>query len=677
MRVNPDVGQNEDWPSPDTRGAVPATRLAITRRIDIPLVAVLMLGCGIWGNLSWQRSSANGLPFFYQTYFEPAVMIACGHGFVVAQPQIPAMTAFLEQRVDRYSCGDIPAGTSLGATGLYQGAWRYLLFTVGGAWRVLGISWSGLGPLFGLLFAVSAAALYAVFRLGMTPAPAAIGVLGLAVSHLQLMYLPILRDYAKAPFTLILIGLLGLIVRHRPRFPTTLALAAAYGAVLGVGYGFRTDFLVDIPPFLVVLVCFMEGGVFRHLRLKTAAALLCAATFAATAWPIISTVRDTGGCQWHTMLLGFPTGFSRPLGLLEAPYKLLRVYSDEFVYATAASYAARVDPSVGTIGYCRPAYDAATARYLADLARQFPADMIVRAYGSILRIVELPLSWHRAPQANFGQQLPGPAGLHGYGLAVVLAAIAIAAAVDVRLGLFLVFFVLYFGGYPAVQFQTRHYFHLEFITWWAGGFVGESVFRLCRGFAADRRSRPIGAAPLRAATAVLVGSLTMMIAALWGARAYQQDTTRTLFESYLNSAKDELSLQDTGAIDEIARALSGAAQERADFLQVDVNPWRCVGDAAVTFQYDRASRRLFSRKFVVRHDDGVREPTHIFTPVYKGFQNIVLSDTSPGCVNAAYRVRDPNALPLLLEVVLSPKWRVIPRYQQFGPVGPPEVEAVP
>ncbi len=123
--------------------------------------------------------------------------------------------------------------------------------------------------------------------------------------------------------------------------------------------------------------------------------------------------------------------------------------------------------------------------------------MIVRAYGFILRIVELPLSWHRAAQANFEQQLPGPAGLHGYGLAVVLAAIAIAAAVDIRFGLFLVFFVLYFGGYPAVQFQTRHYFHLEFITWWAGGFVVESALRVLAADSAidagrDRAARACG-----------------------------------------------------------------------------------------------------------------------------------------------------------------------------------------
>ena len=39
-----------------------------------------------------------------------------------------------------------------------------------------------------------------------------------------------------------------------------LAIAAAYGAVLGVGYGFRTDFLAEIPPFFLALAVLLKGG---------------------------------------------------------------------------------------------------------------------------------------------------------------------------------------------------------------------------------------------------------------------------------------------------------------------------------------------------------------------------------------------------------------------------------
>jgi hypothetical protein len=33
-------------------------------------------------------------------------------------------------------------------------------------------------------------------------------------------------------------------------------------------------------------------------------------------------------------------------------------------------------------------------------------------------------------------------------------------------------------------------------------------------------------------------------------------------------------------------------------------------------------------------------------------------------------------VPLLLEVMLPPRWRTMPLYQRFGEVGPPELDAV-
>ena len=143
-------------------------------------------------------------------------------------------------------------------------------------------------------------------------------------------------------------------------------------------------------------------------------------------------------------------------------------------YVTVTSYTARARPGVGHIEYCQPAYDAATGRFLVELVKRFPADVIVRAYASVLRIVELPLTWKPVPPRDIDASpydAPAPEPASGIGLGLVVAAIALAAAVSVRIGLFLLFFLLYFGGYPMIQFDARHYFHLEFITWWAAGFV--------------------------------------------------------------------------------------------------------------------------------------------------------------------------------------------------------------
>src|SRR5260221_9485084 len=106
------------------------------------------------------------------------------------------------------------------------------MFAVGLSWRVLGVSWSGLGPLFGALLGLTIAAGYAIVRLGAGPLIAMLCACGLSVSGLHLFYLPQLRDYAKAPFTLLLVFLLGLLVKRPATWRGTLSIAAAYGAVL-------------------------------------------------------------------------------------------------------------------------------------------------------------------------------------------------------------------------------------------------------------------------------------------------------------------------------------------------------------------------------------------------------------------------------------------------------------
>ena len=171
---------------------------------DLVLALVLMAGAGIWATTYWNTWWAKGgRPEFYQNYFEPAVMTACGKGFVITQgPQPAALAEFLQQRRDRFDCAELPPNLALGPDGLFQGAWIYLEMMVGWSWRVLGISWSGMGPLFGLLFGITIALAYAIFRLGMNQGLAVIGALGLTVSAAHLMNLPNLRDYAKAPFTL-------------------------------------------------------------------------------------------------------------------------------------------------------------------------------------------------------------------------------------------------------------------------------------------------------------------------------------------------------------------------------------------------------------------------------------------------------------------------------------------
>ena len=87
----------------------------------------------------------------------------------------------------------------------------------------------------------------------------------MVVSPVQLANLPHLRDYSKAPFTVALVMILVALVLRPRRTRDVLLLSLGYGLVMGVGYGFRTDLLVDIPPFLISVALFLPVGVFRNL----------------------------------------------------------------------------------------------------------------------------------------------------------------------------------------------------------------------------------------------------------------------------------------------------------------------------------------------------------------------------------------------------------------------------
>jgi hypothetical protein len=145
-------------------------RRSVPLWVDCAIALVLFVAFSTWAAAYWKRITAHGQPFYYQAYFEPAVMVACGRGFVVSRPQVPAMVPFLLRQVDRFSCDAIPANAPLGTDDLFQlGSWRYLMLTVAATWRLFGVAWSALGPLFGALFGATIVASYAIFRLGMGP----------------------------------------------------------------------------------------------------------------------------------------------------------------------------------------------------------------------------------------------------------------------------------------------------------------------------------------------------------------------------------------------------------------------------------------------------------------------------------------------------------------------------
>jgi hypothetical protein len=646
------------------------------RRADAVIAAVIFALSALWGGAYYARSITSGhRPFFYQTYFEPAVMVACGKGFLIARAQPTAVREFLFQKTDRFSCDQLPPDLKVGTDGLYQRPWRYLMTTVAIAWKVLGISWSGLAPLFGMLFGATTVLVYALGRLLAGRVAAIACAVAMGISPLQLTNLPNLRDYAKAPFTVALVLILVALAVRPWRRRDVLLLSLGYGLVMGVGYGFRTDLLVDIPPFLVTVALFLPGKVSRNLPVKAAAVGLFAAGFMAAGWPIITTVVSGGGCQWHVFLLGLTSPFNDALGVTGGSYGWGHLYKDEYLWATVSGYASRLRPDLGYIEYCSHAYDVASWEYLRQILMTFPADMMTRAYASALHVLGLP--FERVALLMFA----GP----------VLAAVLVLAlsSASLRLALFAVFVFLYFGGHPAIQFLPRHYFPFEVMTWVVLALLVERGARA--GIALARGRRAEGGQGIRETIAaaaagnvrrvVICAALVsaMLLLPLGLLRWYQNGRVTRLLETYVASSSSPMSLAPVApgrfrtAADHDGRRLSpveaiaalGSANAR--FVKAEVDAAGCVPGATITFRYEPEFPATdFSRTVTLERTADGAGPTRLFEPVYAGFFGVDVSDASSACVPRVSVLNEVGRLPLLLSAQLPPGWASQPQYQRIA-----------
>jgi hypothetical protein len=462
-------------------------------RLDAAVVVALFVAAFGTAFLAIKAFRSEGVqPWFYQGNFEPAVMMACGRGFISATPQAvpPELGDFLQRRRNDFDCSLFAA--SLPQTPItWNATWYYLYGTTAAVWRITGISWTALDGLVAGFAAVAAVALYGLFRLVAVWWVAAGVALLLTASPANLTQILSLRDYSKAPFVLLAVWILAMLVTRPLRRGGTLLVASIYGALVGFGYGFRGDLAVMVPFGILVVLVLLPGPLKRNLVRNGLAALLLLAAFVVTAWPVLQGL-SKGGCQFHYALLGLTTTLTNGLDVTPSLYRFGDHFLDTFVDLKVGDYAHRVLNMPVPI-LCSPEYDTASGQIFTQMAKTFPADLVVHAYGSVLMVLRAGLSIPAVmqPAAPFSS-MPVPtfiyATLHRFtdavapaGVFLPLAAIGLAWARSVRLGIALTLFVLFLAGYPAIEFETRHWFHLRFIPWWAGLMVvGEMASRARR-----------------------------------------------------------------------------------------------------------------------------------------------------------------------------------------------------
>jgi hypothetical protein len=637
----------------------------------------------------------------------------------------PNLDAFLHRTRDAFSCSDLAAVKTAPFRSM-QRAFRYLISTVGWTWRLEGqVAWSALTPLYALLYGVTVVLAFAIFRQAMGPIAAALCALAIAVSTLQLNNLPHLRDYGKAPFVLALVLIaIRLVV---PSFATTrtLVLACLAGLLTGVGVGFRNDLLVAIPAFVVLLAAFLPIGWRERLKVRAGAIAIYGAGVMLAMYPMWSTYTTGGGnSSQHLVLLGLTPVLSHDLGVDNSRlYEWGFEYRDELALAMIDNYSDRRLGVHKFLPMYGPEYDRVGTRYLIESATAFPADMLARVYASAIGVMSLPHSTTTsalmAPTFATGAVVRIYAArewilrtltpLWPWAFAVTLIALSVAS---VRLGLFAAASILYLSGYPALQFQERHVFQLEFIGWFALGFAGSLAGRALLASATPSRRaaflenlRPAAGWWRAAGMAITLwcAIAAIIVGPLWLLRRYQREHVRQLLHAIVDAPRADVAAVRAPApaggvrydTPSLAPESPGDDGVHAAYVAAELGGDRCEAlKIDVTERYT-ATVKGYDFTHTVRVPAPLSDrPVQLFFPAYVrrphpadlaqeafAFAGLELPAPAVDCVMKMSRVQDTAAIPMLLDVQLGPDWEQVTPYATIagieGRTNPPAVYAFP
>lgn len=659
------------------------------------VIAGIAVG-GSYRNAFFQSGLPQELPQYHES--GAAIALACGQGFIdTGYAPSEAVAQFLDHKRDAISCADLPPGLPPLRPNLTQGLYRYLMSAAALVWVLTGsISWSGLTPMFAVAYAATLACAYGLFRCLMGRVMSLVATLALLGSAVHLGYLPYFHDYAKAPFILGLMLLMARLARRPLTWRRALVYGAVFGIVLGIGFGFRNDILINVLPWAAVVVLCTQGPVRANLAMKAACLAISAASFAIVAWPIL-TAYSRGSNTGHVAYLGLMTPFDGPMGIGGSIYNFGYVYSDGFAAWNVDSFSRR-EHGRG-VGYLTPEYDRAMFDLVFRIARRWPADILARAYASMLAILDdLPFGVgqfaNAVPPASspravafYQQQAPILTALHGLGVVSVLLALVILSARSVRTAAALLLLLIYFTGYPALQFHVRHFFHLEFVAWGAMGFVIErAIVALWRaGQAVVRQRLPVSRAALKAQSVRIAAfamlAVVILPAPLVAARWYQTRSVSDYLESaYLGASREALALQPAPAGPGMtlltaptlfSERVPGIG-ETAEYVVVEFSSKACeVLDLPVTFRYEPEPLRAeMSHLIHVSLSDGgasslVFHPV-FFHPQLGRFTGIEVNTAHQGCVASVSRIPQSRTPPVTLGATFSPNWKQAKLFQTLS-----------
>lgn len=647
------------------------------KNIFLPILLLVI------GNLyTYHSIITNHYPsFFYQNEFSPAVMFACDAGFANPGKENIALKEFLDNKTTSFTCDNV-VKNSLAPLNNFQKFERYLLLSAGFTWKIFGIAWDNLIPLFLLLYSISLLAIYYIFRLGMNRFFSFIFSLFLATSSLQLFYVTQLRDYSVAPFLLMLLLIAGKLVVSSPGRKCLFLLSLLGGGILGIGLGFRVDLLILIPFFLITLIFFVKTDK-RPIQNKLFAILFFLTGFLIAGFPILNAMHALGGGDLaHVIILGLADPFTTSLGLAQPEtYSIIPAYRDLIPYTVVNSFAQRVYGVEKLFPTATATYSHYGNLFLLKYIATFPADFLIRMYASIIQV---PLIVAHGDIHNVSPYFP----LKYILLLIPVIATFFVAIFQLRTALFLLFSLIYLGAYPVLQFDPRHYFYLEFIGWLFIGILSQQIMSLIINRNNAEFFENIKMQwTLRAKMIFLIILVcgTILSVALIASRYYQSNNLSKLFGDYLGAQAATVSPVLNEKSDKFVVKLPSKKHPpqtsylETIYLKIETRENCLLNNISLHLHYLEEPPAFWEAPKVLTVPTA--NQTTLFLPIYNyhnGAGKTVIDETylpsyrvghleytlqDASCIQSIAYVKETEAMPLLLALTLQTGWENTKRYQ--------------
>ena len=383
----------------------------------------------------------------------PSILFACGKGFVNTNPSdIPHLRSFLDFNEQTFSPEYIPSQFQAQEMDTYQQYHRYLIYTVGIVWRIFGVSWEVLRWFLVFLYVLTVLIVYSIARVFL-PSYFAVFVAGYYFVNIEitLVILPILRDFARAPFILTVILILFYLIQGKRTNRRFLLICLLSGLTCGIGIGFRRDLMMFFILSLFILsIVFKENHV-PKISVRVVGIILTIFAFLVSSYPILQSFHKFGTLGWHDILMGFGTEHDDLAGLQRTNYERIPKYNDLLVSAIADVHSYYHNSLNDYELFIKMKPELYKRNLFLAYLYWFPADILIRIYSSIARISD--------------RILPSALPINPYRTFLSLAVFIIFLAVDFRKGIFFSIILLFAMSIQTLQFNFRHNFYLVFIPY--------------------------------------------------------------------------------------------------------------------------------------------------------------------------------------------------------------------